>query len=391
MRRDQHTTGRRPNRARLLAALLATLPLPAFGGGWQSQDDRPRLSAPVVVTRQPIDRDSAPNQPGARIGAEGPRTSTSYSTLWPEYREDEASFLRTGGHQVPLPSRSYRDRSFRFDGGDELPPPVELPPPGAHAEIAAVRERPFVVDYIYLGESDVDFPATDVRMSELGMSYQARLPLHERFQLTLRPFFDVMFLKGPGGPTPILPPQLYKVAIDLQGDIPITARFGLSLGITPGMWTDFDRVNGSDFRLPARALVTARVNDRLAVAAGVLYTDNIRRNLLPAVGLFWSITDRTRLELLFPRSRVVYKIHEEWEVYAAAERGGDTYNISAVNQDENFEYRDYRVMLGTQIDAFERFSFFAEAGVAFARKFRFDIQPEANIDSTFLVRVGTRF
>ena len=279
---------------------------------------------------------------------------------------------------------------------DELPCPPghdDLPLPTARASIwGHDRNKPFTVDYIFLPRSDVDDPSTDMMMHEIGLTYMFRIPFGDRWLFTFRPFFDIMFLSGPGGAAgPQVPEQLYKVAVDIQADFKINEVFGVMIGLTPGFWTDFNSVSGDDFRLPVRILGTARLNEQLYVAAGLLYTDNIRRNLLPTGGVIWDFADKWRLELMYPRSRIVYKFHEELQFYGVVERAGDTWNIRENGINEDFEYRDVRISIGAQVDVWERASFFVETGVAIARKLRFDVQPERDVSSSFVLRTGVKF
>lgn len=292
--------------------------------------------------------------------------------------------------EIPSSDGSYITRRF-----DELPPPIDqgLPLPSYEKldRMHGRKANPFTVDYIFIGRAGVDAPATNVKMSEVAMMYEHHWPYRDRWLFTFRPVADVLFLSGPGGTAPDLPEQLYKVAIDVQADFQITPRIGLSLGITPGLWTDFRRVSGDDVRVPARLLATYSLWDGLFLAGGVVWTDNFYRNLLPGVGVIWEITDRTKLELLWPRSRLGYRWHDTCEIYGVFERGGNTYNIRVNDIDEDFQYRDLRLMLGIQSDFWSRASLFAEAGIAFDRRFRFEVQPDFDIKRAFLFRVGAKF
>lgn len=295
------------------------------------------------------------------------------------------------------PSGSFEHRALQQRVYEDLPQPQDraLPRYERMARLTGAKERPFLLDVMFFGRANVEGPATSVKMIELGGAYMHRFPIGERFLLTLKPFAGVVFLSGPSGPTPILPEQLYRVGLDVQGDLKLNEMVGLSVGVSPGFWTDFVRFSSDDVRLPARALLTAKVQDGLFVAGGVHYTDNIRRNLLPAIGILWDPIERVRVEVIYPRGRLIYFIHDEWQAYTVIERGGDTYNlrtpVAGTFVDEDFEYRDVRFLLGTQYDAWKYASVFLEAGVSFARKFRFDYQPEADVDPAFVLRVGARF
>lgn len=296
-----------------------------------------------------------------------------------------------------------RDRdSGRIDSTsrryDELPPPDprggELPIPssltkrkGNNFEVA----RPFTIDYVFLARSPVDGPDNAITMNEIGINYQFRFPVGEQLLVTMRPLFDVTFLSGPDGPSPTLPAQLYKLAIDMQADVRVTECIGISFGITPGFWSDFKKFGTEDIRIPVRLLGTYKVSDDLYLAAGINYTDNLYRNLLPAGGILWNASEQVRLELLWPRSRIVYKLRDNLQFYGVFEYAGDTYHINEATGDEDMQYRDYRLMVGSQVDLFERASIFGEVGIAYDRVFRFDIQPTTGVGNSLVVRAGIRF
>ena len=290
----------------------------------------------------------------------------------------------------------------------ELPPPqADLPPPGYRQPrtLDGLAQKPFTIDWVYFGKADASItPAGSVKMSELGASYQRRLPIRDSCMFTLRPFMGVTFLSMPQIQGASTPDQLYRLAIDLQLDhqFAFNENFGISLGITPGIWTDFAKTSGEDFRLPARVLGTYKVYEGLFIAAGVDYTDNFYRNILPAGGVIWIPNETFRVELVYPRSRVVYRQSSYLQIYGLFERGGDTYNVSTqfnnADYDEDLQYKDYRVMLGVQFDYFDRVGLFGEVGWAFDRLYRFSgTDPTTlpartvGVDSALVLRVGARF
>ena len=287
-----------------------------------------------------------------------------------------------------------RYTAFQFD--DSLPPPdLGLPAPGYDAigrgGIAPRQTQPFGFDYTFLSSADVEGPDGDLAMHQANIFFEGHLPLGENFLVTLRPTADALFLSGPTGLDPAFPETLYQVYLDAQFDWRLTDRVGLTVAVTPGLWTDFSSVGGDDFRLPARVFLTFRFSEDLFVAAGVVYTDNIRRNLLPGVGLLWRINERWKVELLYPRSRLVYIWHENLHFYFVAQRGGTTYAIDEILGEEQIEYRDLRFLGGVEFSGWDRATWFVEAGAATLRKFRFERQRDVDIDTSFLVRAGVRF
>jgi hypothetical protein len=364
-------SGTFPGRIILLLALFAAFPALA--------QSRTRLGAPIIES-------------GAPTGADG------------GWRDDFGRRDDRDRYDVHR-DRISTSRRYDFDY-DELPPPPgrngsfddELPAPrfGAAPRASILSDRrpkSFVADYIFLAGSDVKATGAEATIHEVEMVWQFRIPVRERWMLTLRPLIDATFIAGPLGVNPAASEALYKAMVDVQADFRFDDHLGLSIAVTPGLWTDFKRVSGDDFRIPARALLTLRVGDGLFLAGGVIYTDNFRRNLLPAVGAIWDLNDRWRLELLFPRSRLIFRPVEQWQLYAVVERGGDTWFIhdEVPGVYEKFEYRDIRIMGGVQTDGLDWISVFAEAGVSLDRRFRFQTQGEFELENTLAIRAGIRF
>lgn len=281
---------------------------------------------------------------------------------------------------------------------DDSLPPVErgetnATPPGYERYSATSGlDRPTRLDYILLGRADVHSPAGgSVLMQELNVSHRFRTPFWDRASIRVQPFFNVTFLNGPTAHDPVLPPQIYKLAADVELGFRWSESILLSVAVTPGIWSDFRGIDTDDFRLPARAIAAYKWSDGLYVSAGIIWTDNYYSNLLPTAGIIWDATDRWRLELVAPRGRIVYRLHEELQFYAGVEGGGDTYMIRTAGVPEKFQYRDYRLFTGSEIATWDRASVLLETGYVFNRRFRLQNQEDRNIDDGFFLRAGVRF
>lgn len=284
---------------------------------------------------------------------------------------------------------------FQLKTNGQLPLPAAEGTPHDFDDFGSACPKPFTVDYLFLGPAGLSVPSSNVKMSELGVNYAFHIPiLGEKFLFTGRPLFDVLFLSGPGGPppAPVLPAQLYTLNMDMQLDYQFNEQWGLSVGITPGIWTDFVVISGRAFRIPTRILLTHKVSEKLFIAGGLLYTDNIYRNLLPGGGVIWMPDDRWRVEVVYPRARISYRVLDTWDVYALVERGGDTWGIrSFASENELFQYRDLRWFLGTEFELMQRFNVFMEFGMTFTRLMRFQLQQDVDVNSAFAFHMGTRF
>ncbi|MGL4463577.1 MAG: DUF6268 family outer membrane beta-barrel protein [Planctomycetia bacterium] len=369
-------------------------------------DKRPRRSSnlradePVVRARVLTPIDDEPS--AARRDSRFPPPADAQYRPDRDARPADEAVVKTGAFDgLPTGSQIGSKKPYTVGRpeddffGEGLPPPdgefgAALPELGEGIN-PTKPAHPWTLDYIFLLRAGVESPSTNVQMNEVGLRYEGKLPIGERGGFVFRPFFDALFLDGPGGPSPMLPGALYKAAVDLEANFQINEMFGLQAAITPGFWSDFKSVDGDSVRIPARVLATWKLSPTLFLAAGVAYTDNFYRNALPIGGVVWLPTERTKLEVGVPRVRYSYFFHSEVEFYVGGEYGGDTYNIRTNGENEDMRYRDIRLYVGSEVATYDRASFFVEAGAAVYRIFEFDVQPNRDIDPTFYLRLGTRF
>jgi len=279
----------------------------------------------------------------------------------------------------PLPGIDRKDAAQPLPGMDR-------------SGVAADPYRPFSFDYTFLGNADVHAAdAGSVTMHEVNMQYLMRFPIWDRMVLNVKPLADILFVVGPSGTDIALPETLYKVAVDLNASYNINECVRVSVGLTPGIWTDFQRVNSDAFRMPTRIVVAYKVSEGFYVAGGLYYTDNYYRNLLPVIGVVYDVNDQVKVEVTAPpRARLVYRWHDDYQFYFQFEGGGDTYQTTYQDQSQMLQYRDLRIALGADI-AVRRFRLFGELGYAFNRRVRLELQEDRNLDGAFFLRAGTRF
>ena len=303
--------------------------------------------------------------------------------------EPPGSIRQTGGRQQDTSEvgrLSIDDAIPGYRAGDASNPP----PVYDRYNTLSSTDRPFRADYTLLGRSGVKAPdGGSVLMQEFSGRWQLRAPLGSSASLRLQPFANIMFLNGPQDTALQLPGHLFKFAVDTELDYRAGENWLLSAAVTPGFWTDLKALPG--FRLPARVLAAYRVHEGLYFGGGVIYTANYYHNLLPTIGLLWDVSDRLRLELVAPRGRVVYTLHDDLQFYAAVEGGGDTYLIRSYGENVKLQYRDYRFLVGAEFAAFRRASFLLEAGYAFNRRIRIENQDDRNLDPGLFARFGARF
>jgi hypothetical protein len=262
-----------------------------------------------------------------------------------------------------------------------------LPPP---AGSPAVDTPPLLFDYWAIGQQHLVHSPSQITMSEMSIGYDFRYPIGP-FTLGARPQFEVMFLSGPTAPGPNLPPQTYGLSVALEAEYRLNQQFSMRAMITPGLYTDFNTVNGHAFRLPAQLIGDYALSPRLVLVGGVMYTAQPSMSILPVAGAVWTPRDEWRLELLFPQTRVIRHLPEGLDVYGTFGLQGETYAIRQLGENDVMQYRDVRLGLGAEWNTPLRLHIFIEAGVALFRRLDLENQPSSNIDSGLYLRVGGQF
>ena len=52
------------------------------------------------------------------------------------------------------------------------------------------QTRPVSVDVVYIGRAGMDAPATNIKMTEIGVSYSGRIWINDRMTVGIRPIFE---------------------------------------------------------------------------------------------------------------------------------------------------------------------------------------------------------
>lgn len=215
--------------------------------------------------------------------------------------------------------------------------------------------------------------------------------------LMISPNVGVHFLNGPQRTD--LPGQLYDVSFAINYRRTINERWSYMVGATPSFYTDGDNTSSDMFRMMGLALVFWECTDYLQLSFGAIYLDREDIAALPAVGLVYKPSDEARLELMFPRPRILRRIADDGErshwIYLAGELGGGSWAIERSNgQDDIFTYGALRMLLGYEVQRASKRGFAprVELGWVFNRSVEYksgvgDYDP----GSAALIRVGATF
>ena len=200
---------------------------------------------------------------------------------------------------------------------------------------------------------------------------------------------------------PDLPGALWGVNAELMAFMPLSRKWAAQAAVAPGVFTDFANTSGDAFRMPARVLGIYTQSPRTQWTVGAVFLDREDVTWLPALGVIHRPTDRTTLELILPRPRVVHRFWGESKAdggfgYLAGELGGGSWAVERTaatgrTRDDVATLSDLRLLAGFEVKRAGRVGLLAETGWAFARGVEYESGlGDADFDDAWLFRVGVR-
>ena len=312
------------------------------------------------------------------------------------------------GRQLSYPDAT--DEVFQSPASPDLPsflqpenaavPDIEIPaaqkPPGPPGARSGVFQK-IMFDGAWIPRLST---GEGFGMSEMQLRTVLALPFPTRESpLLITPGFGVHYLDGPASPD--MPPRLFDAWCQFRWLIPVTDRLGFDLAFRPGYFSDFEQSSDSAVRYGGHIMAAWDWTPRAKVIVGAVYVDRKDVNVLPAAGLIWKPYDELRIELLFPRPRIAQKVYLPWDtsagvenwLYIGGEFGGGTWAIRRADQTNDLvNYRDYRVILGTERKVEGGLNTWLEAAYLFGREIEYDsATPDYKPADSLMLRGGVSY
>lgn len=317
------------------------------------------------------------------------RSAAAIDWLTPSYSEESpprtdaaaASYLQYEPQNVPLP--------------DETPLVPETLQDGLSGPICEPKkEPPWIVPYgTQLTTSWTSGSGDQLGMTDIDLRQTLVFPRRQGFMIT--PGFSTHFLSGPESTD--LPETLYDHWIEFRWLKPFNDRWAMDLALTPSLFTDYENTSGDAIRITGRAIAMWTINPTFQLAFGVIYLDREDVKALPGVGAIWTPSEDYKVELLFPRPRIMRKLSSSGEstrwVYLAGEFGGGSWGIDRADGTADvFTYSALRMLLGYEVKKRKGFAPRIEAGWIFSRQ----VEYKSGIgnydpDSAGMIRFGGSF
>ncbi|WP_417736904.1 hypothetical protein [Rosistilla oblonga] len=213
--------------------------------------------------------------------------------------------------------------------------------------------------------------------------------------LVLTPSFRQYFVNA--GDAIDVPDRLYETGVSLFTRYQWKPGLSILAMVSPQLRTDFETEDAS-WRLSGFGVIAWEwIPEVLTVSFGAAYLGRDDLPVLPAVGLDWRPNADWRLELMFPRPRLMRRIakngplSETW-AYASIAPGGNTFNVRRSDgSDDELTLGDIRAMLGVEQIRDGGRGWFAELGIAFARTIEYESGDEYDFDAGMFGNAGVTF
>ncbi len=232
----------------------------------------------------------------------------------------------------------------------------------------------------YILEADIE-GGTDTGLFEVDASWACRYfndtlggDIDTHFQ-----FSSVFFLQTASID---LPEHVAEVSFDLAYINRMQNGMSLMVGLTPGIYSDLETLDGDGFSVPVRVAGVKTFSPTVSGIAGLEYRAGFDRELLPILGIAWQPDKTFRLEAGLPQSLLRWSPDDEWAFYAKFEWSNVSYNLRERDNDnrEQMTLEDYRNSFGIQRMMDDRIGLFVEGGRTYHRSMIFERSNDSSVE-----------
>lgn len=245
----------------------------------------------------------------------------------------------------------------------------------------------YYLEFSHVFDSSVSLAGVDlgdVSTSAAQVSYQVSIPTSDRYAWIVGMELRGTWFDAPSA-API-PDGLYETSLRVGNSWRFADDWRLQTLISPGLYSDFEDIDGGDFNAPVLALAFWTLNDKLDLIGGLSL--NLRRDVpvIPALGARWAFADQWTLLAVYPSPRIEYAASEAVTVFAGAELVRTAYRVGKdfgdevgrpQLNDEDLSYNEWRVGAGVKWALSRAFVFSLDGGWAGDREFNFE---EADVE-----------
>jgi hypothetical protein len=200
-----------------------------------------------------------------------------------------------------------------------------------------------------------------------------------------------------GGTDNGLPDHLQGLYGHLALEYVVKDHAGISLELDPGVYFQ-DNIGSDNFDVPGKAYVTFPLKkDKVFATVGLGWGQFQDPVVAPGGGITWLISDKLRLQAVFPKPALVYQPNDDWEFRILGElnylnvRTDDVVTTERKLQvhDAVLQYSEYRAGVQFAYSGIKYLKLIAGAGATIERDFDFyRIHQSKRTDPAPYVRIG---
>ncbi len=203
-------------------------------------------------------------------------------------------------------------------------------------------------------------------------------------------------------PATVLPSDLCSAYVIIGILTQPSANWRLVLQARPGIYFDIRDVSWKAFNTPALLGAEYQVNENLKFLVGLSYDAQRQFPILPGVGVRWRLAERWTIELIAPRSRLIYQISEKITANLFAEFRSQNFRVAedfgTIRKNRRLDgawldIREFHVGTAAELNIFQNtITAFAETGVTLTRTLAFqNAGLQYNTEPAPFIRTGCRW
>ena len=229
--------------------------------------------------------------------------------------------------------------------------------------VAVAAEEPteerFIPNYAageayYLWSTRADFESgagASLQMQEAGFKVPVPVFSNETSRLTLGAHLRWNELDFEGGSLLAGSLELYRLQLPFDFWHSFNERWKAWGRVEPGLFTDFEDVDGDAFAVTVLALASYQFTPEFSAAFGGYYSRDLGEDrVLPALGLIWKPGPHWNVGLTFPRASVAYAPTSDWLFSAFVVPGGAGWSIAdeATGENRRLNYTSWRAAVSAE-------------------------------------------
>jgi hypothetical protein len=124
-----------------------------------------------------------------------------------------------------------------------------------------------------------------------------------------------------------LPASLDALAAVIGSDIQLTSALLVRVEASPGIYGSFNHVSGRDFDVPVRIGASYFQSADLIYTAGLSIDMNANWPVIPAVGVYWKVSDQWVINGVAPRPQIRYILSNKATLFVGADLETDAFRV----------------------------------------------------------------